>query len=74
MKQKNKTLHQRLETTLNSVVDSVDIDETSAKLAAAEDEKSNLQKEIEELNQAIAEWKEKFRAEHDGQEPSNDDR
>ena len=48
--------------------------ETEEKLKAAEAEKQSLLDEQNRMKEEFEKWKEQFKQEHDGEEPSEDDR
>lgn len=52
----------------------IDNNETDEKLKAAEAEKQSLVDEQNRMKQEIEKWKEQYRQEHEGEEPTNDDR
>ena len=74
MQEKNAILHARLETMLNEVADSVNIDQTQAKLVELNGQKDALQVEVDQIQQKIDEWIENYKKENDGQEPTESDR
>ena len=74
MQEKNAILHARLETMLNEVADSVNIDQTQAKLVELNGQKDALQVEVDQIQQKIDEWIENYKKENDGQEPTGSDR
>ena len=67
-------MHARLETMLNEVADSVNIDQTQAKLVELNKQKDALQVEVDQIQQRIDEWIENCKKENDGQEPAESDR
>ncbi|XP_057300384.1 early endosome antigen 1-like [Hydractinia symbiolongicarpus] len=73
LQERNKILHRRLETMLNEVTDSVNIDNTQTKLSELQERKTVLQTEADEINKKIEEWKENYRSENNGEEPSDGD-
>lgn len=58
---------------LNEVTDSVNIDNTQTKLSELQERKAVLQTEADDINKKIEEWKENYRSENNGEEPSDDD-
>lgn len=74
VQEKNAILHARLETMLNEVADSVNIDQTQAKLVELNKQKDALQVEVDQIQQRIDEWIENYKKENDGQEPAESDR
>lgn len=52
----------------------VDDNETEEKLKAAEAEKQALVDEQNKMKEEFEKWKEQYRQEHEGEEPSEDDR
>ena len=74
MQEKNAILHARLETMLNEVADSVNIDQTQTKLVELNGQKDALQVELNQILQKIDEWIENYKQKNDGQEPTESDR
>ena len=52
----------------------IDNNETEEKLQAAEAEKQSLIDEQNRMKEELEKWKEQYRLEHEGEEPTSDDR
>ena len=56
------------------MADAVDTNDVQNRLEAVDSEKDDLQKENAEFKEKIENWRAEFREEHDGKEPTEDDR
>ena len=74
VKEKNHILHKRLETMLNEVIDTVNTDQTAARLAELTTRKDTLQNDMDVLEKEIKEWEDTFREANDGKDPTEDKR
>lgn len=57
-----------------AVAGQVDDKETEEKLKAAEEEKQSLVDEQNKMKEEFEKWKEQYRQDHEGEEPTEDDR
>merc|ERR1712168_1771489 len=71
--EKNRILHGRLETMLNEVADSVDIDEIQGKLQLLVEAETESDLMVKELTDQIKEWEELYMLEHDGLLPGEEE-
>ena len=72
--EKTNVLHKRLETMLNEVMDSVNTDQTAARLAELNARKDALTTDMDQLEKEIKEWEDSFREANEGRDPTDDER
>ena len=59
---------------LNEVIDTVNTDQTAARLAELTTRKDTLQNDMDVLEKEIKEWEDTFREANDGKDPTEDKR
>ena len=74
LQRQNASLRETVKSAVNQVFGAVETPEMEGRLETAEEERSQLKNEIEELRRQYEQWKEDFKQEHNGQEPTEDDR
>lgn len=74
LQRENENLKERLKVAVAQMVASVDTGEVEQRLKVASEEKALLGKENEGFNETLEKWSVEFREEHDGHEPTEEDR
>ena len=74
LKRENENLKERLKVAVSQMTDAVDKNDVENRLEAVNSEKDDLQKENNEYKEQLEKWRAEFREEHDGREPSEEDR
>ena len=74
LKRENENLKERLKVAVSQMADSVDTNDVRSRMEAACTERDDLQKENNDFKEQLEKWKTEFREEHDGREPTEDDR
>lgn len=67
-------MREQLRGLLEATAQNKDDNETEEKLKAAEAEKMALEEQQIKMKQEVERWQEQYEADHDGQQPSEDDR
>ncbi len=74
LQRENQSLKERLKVAIAQMTDSVDTSDVEQRLNAADDEKSEIRQENDKYNETLQKWMAEFREEHDGHEPTEEDR